>query len=324
MATSGKNSNYKAPPALRDDLGYEDWKKELKIWQAFTDLEKKRQGGALFLTLTGKSREAVLSEIDVDKLNTDSGIDCIIASLDNLFLKDKAESGFEAFDQFIKFRRPQSMSIKDYILEFNLKYNKIKCQNMKLPEGVLAYALLTCANLPSDQEQLCRATCSELTYQDMKRQIDRISLSNANSHLSSETSDFAPVQYMTHHEEYCDNQEFKDEYGEESENYYTDAEYAYYAHPSYRPTRQYQPNQYRPYSDVNRTQASLPQSKAKLNPPDEFGNPTPCRFCKSIYHWIYDCPVAPDTARFAARGRGRSRGYSGRGGPPRGAASRQF
>ena len=45
---------------------------------------------------------------------------------------------------------------------------------MILPEGVLAYALLTCANLSSEQEQLARATCKDLTYNDMKKQIERI------------------------------------------------------------------------------------------------------------------------------------------------------
>ena len=34
---------------------------------------------------------------------------------------------------------------------------------MELPDGVLAYALQTCANLTEDQSQICRATRSELT-----------------------------------------------------------------------------------------------------------------------------------------------------------------
>ena len=57
-------TNFKAPPAMRDDLPYSEWKKELKIWCDFTDVDKKKQGGALFLTLSGKARQSVLSEID--------------------------------------------------------------------------------------------------------------------------------------------------------------------------------------------------------------------------------------------------------------------
>ena len=42
---------------------------------------------------------------------------------------------------------------------------------MDLPEGVLAYYLLSCANLSDEQTALCRATCMDLTYDDMKKQI---------------------------------------------------------------------------------------------------------------------------------------------------------
>ena len=44
------SSSYKNPPEMREDLVYEDWKRELAIWQDFTELEKKRQGSAVFLT----------------------------------------------------------------------------------------------------------------------------------------------------------------------------------------------------------------------------------------------------------------------------------
>ena len=46
-------NNYKSPPVIKEGLLYSEWKKELAIWSDFTDLEKKKQGGALFLTLTG-------------------------------------------------------------------------------------------------------------------------------------------------------------------------------------------------------------------------------------------------------------------------------
>ena len=167
-------SGFKAPPVMREGLTYEDWKKELNIWRKFTDLSKQRQGGALFLTLTGKARETVLAEVPLSKFDEDSGIDEITKALDTLYLQDATENAFVTFDSFIKFRRPQGMSLKEYLAEFNLRYNKIKDNNMTLPDGVLAYALLTCANLPEDQEKLCRATVSSLTYKEMKAQIEKV------------------------------------------------------------------------------------------------------------------------------------------------------
>ncbi len=52
-------NDIKAPPALKEDVPYENWKKEINIWQLFTTLEKKKQGLAIFLSLEGKAREGV-------------------------------------------------------------------------------------------------------------------------------------------------------------------------------------------------------------------------------------------------------------------------
>lgn len=57
------------------------------------------------------------------------------------------------------------------------------------------------------------------------------------------------------------------------------------------------------------------QRQSKTNPPDEFGNPRPCSFCGSIYHWIARCPDAPESRKSSGyRGRGQRRFQRGRGG----------
>ena len=84
--------NYKSPPEMRDGLSYSDWKKELDIWCAFTDLDKKRQGGALFLTLSGKACETVLAEVELADINKETGVAAVTKALDTLFVKDAAES----------------------------------------------------------------------------------------------------------------------------------------------------------------------------------------------------------------------------------------
>ena len=171
-------ASYKNPPEMREDLLYEDWKKELTIWCGFTDLDKKKQGPALFLTLKGKARESVLAEIKPELLQSDNGVKVITEALDKLYAQNKSESAFAAFDNFIKFKRPNNMQIKDYVIEFNLRLSKINSHDMKLPDGVLAYYLLECANLTTEQTSLCRATCQNLTYADMKAQIERVSVAS--------------------------------------------------------------------------------------------------------------------------------------------------
>ena len=40
---------------------YENWLKEIEIWQDLTDLSDGKQGPAIFLTLKGKACEAILN-----------------------------------------------------------------------------------------------------------------------------------------------------------------------------------------------------------------------------------------------------------------------
>ena len=144
-------SNYKNPPGMSEGLSYEDWKTELEIWANVTDLDKKKQGSAVFLSLQGKARETVRASCTPADMSSDNGVKSITLALDKLYLKEAAQDEFETFDSFINFRRPSSMSIKDYMIEWDLKYKRIANHKMDLPDGVQAYALLISANLSSQQ-----------------------------------------------------------------------------------------------------------------------------------------------------------------------------
>ena len=302
---------------MREDLSYFDWKKELDIWTDFTELAAEKQGGALFLTLTGKARQAVLSGVDRDKIKSATGVKEITKCLDELFEKDKALSGYAAYDDFTSYRRPEGTSIQDYLVEFNLKYSKIKSCSMELPDGVLAYYLLKCANLSDEQTSICKATCSTLDYKTMRQQIEKVSTSAGNSDITTSESQNVPVQSQYYGLE-CEEEGYDhDEYPEEEEDHTYDSYYS----------------QQPPYHQSSRSSRRVFSSSARfgprLNAPDEFGNPTRCGFCRSIYHYVDRCPDAAKRAESKPRGRGsaapagfrkpgRGRGgyRGGHGGPP--------
>ena len=167
------SSNIKAPPSLSKCSSYEAWLKEIQIWQAFTDLADIKQGPAIFLILEGRSREAVL-ELDVSKISAKDGVKTIIEKLDSLYLKDKTQSAFEAYDSFEKFRRPSEMTINEYINQFERLKAKTESYKTQLSTDVLAYRLLKSANLSEAHEQLARATITDLTYDAMKAQLKKI------------------------------------------------------------------------------------------------------------------------------------------------------
>ena len=317
----------KQPPLMRDDLLYAEWKKELDIWDDFTDLDNTRKGGALFLTLTGKAREAVLSGVPREKIKSNTGLAEIVKCLDDLYEKDKSQSAFAAYDDFTSFRRKHDTSIQEYIVEFNLKYNRIKLYNMSLPDGVLAYYLLKCANLPEEQSNICKATCSELTYKTMRTQIEKVTSSVDTA--KSESVEVEPQYYGQGYEEEDYVYDLQD-YGYD-ECYDNTTHDTYYAQQeqgrSHVPSKSsggerrdgFSHNQWRGHASAPHParQVYYGPPRPRPNPPDEFGNPSRCSFCRSIYHWVGRCPDAPrspsGSTRRGSRRPGRGRGSSRRG-----------
>ena len=121
--------------------------------------------------------------------NYDKGVEAILEQLDKLYLKDRHQTAYLAYEAFEKFQRPVAMSMTDFINEFERMYHKLKQHKMELPDGVLAYRLLKSAHLSEQHEQLARATLTELTYENMKGQLKKIfgdpaSLENV-SHIPS-------------------------------------------------------------------------------------------------------------------------------------------
>ena len=53
-------SKLKAPPQFNpEEDTYERWKEDIAIWEMFSDLDKPKQAQAIYLSLTGKAKEAV-------------------------------------------------------------------------------------------------------------------------------------------------------------------------------------------------------------------------------------------------------------------------
>ena len=132
---------------------YENWKREIEIWQAFTDLAPKKQGPAIFLTLQMKALEAAL-EIEIKDLTDDQGVKKLIEKLDSLYLEDINQSAYAAYESFEMYRRPKDMNMKEFLNNFGRLYNKLKVYQMELPDGVPAYRVLKSANLSEENEKL--------------------------------------------------------------------------------------------------------------------------------------------------------------------------
>ena len=264
------SSNWKAPPRLKEP--YISWKEELAIWEAFTDLDKKKQGPALFLSLPNPSsaRDAVL-ELGATVINGADGVKLILQKLDSLFLKDVNILKYQAWRKFI---RPSNMNMSDYTIEFNKLYTLCKSNGLALPSGVLAIQYLDSANLSDSQHKLALATCAKMEYEDMKSQVLKISTDinipttskilqqdtpSANKLLQADEIKVENTQFAEYYEgqdtQLCNTYD-DEEYEEDVEASDTLYGYGYSGRGRYNNTRSHRGQQQRPYYRSNSWQTT--------------------------------------------------------------------
>ena len=166
-------------PVYRKGSLYTDWKKEIEVWRATNDIRKVNkqvQAGVLFESLEVKFRETVLSELTVPEITGANGVDKILSKLDAFFEGNKTKNAFQAHDDLMSYRRSSETSIEDFLIEFQLKVNKVKSAGTTLPDGVLGYYLLNSANLSPERKEMVRATCTDLTFANVRAQLEKVGL----------------------------------------------------------------------------------------------------------------------------------------------------
>ena len=173
MASVSVNVNVSNPPKLDESVDYENWKKQVAMWQVCCKYEKIQQGSALALSLQGNAREAVL-ELSMDDLCKDTGVQLILTTLDGLFLKDVNQRMYVSMKTFEQHKRSKGQSLDDFINEFERKLNKIKAHKIVFPDEFHAYRLLESANLEQSKNELIRTTIGTLTYKEMKAQLRKL------------------------------------------------------------------------------------------------------------------------------------------------------
>ena len=161
-------SKYIAPPQLVPEK-YEQWKKEMSLWEMATNVDAKKRAPTVFLTLPEKAKEAVL-ELDAATLNENDGMEKLYEKLDLLYKEDSNQSAFLAYKTFEQYEKAESTSVTDYLIVFDRLVAKLKTQKITLPEPVLAYRALKSANLKPEDEKLVKATVSDLTLKEMGNQ----------------------------------------------------------------------------------------------------------------------------------------------------------
>ena len=188
-------------PALKPNQPYLDWKKELTIWEMTNtalNVEKRVQAGILFESLEGAPRRTVLSELKVEEISSEDGVNNIIKTLDRYFIGNATKNAFTNIDELVRFRCKPNVSIENFIIEFQILVNRVKASGTVISDGVLGYVLLCAANLPEDKFNMVKVSCVELTFNEVKAQLEKIGMGkqgdNSKKYVVSPKSDSLDVK----------------------------------------------------------------------------------------------------------------------------------
>ena len=96
----------------------------------------------------------MFSELTVDVLSADDGVEKLILFMDKIFKKDEVSEAYEVYTASDRFRRSKVKSMDDYVSEFEKLYNKTKEFKMELAQPVLAFKLLEYSELEMKDRQL--------------------------------------------------------------------------------------------------------------------------------------------------------------------------
>ena len=284
------------PPVLRSGETYEMWKKKIRLWEKCTNLARDARAPAIVLILEGAAQTAAL-KIDTDTLASDDGVEALLTKLDKLFKEDEDQITFSVYDTFEKFRKTDSMSLTEYLIQFELLYEKAKAYNNVLTEPVLAYRLLKGANLSEHKQELARATCAKWNYETLKLQLKKIFDANAKEssacYLDKVSNEFSEMNIKSepthfgqaHREEETYFGKGRTNYNRRYENRYNEPTYeeeeTYFGKGRTNYNRRYENR----YNEPRRREETHRQLNPMFN-----GVRMKCIACKSIYHLIKDCP----------------------------------
>ena len=291
-----------SPPKLTADRPYTDWVRMVKWWQLQTDLAKEKQGIALACSLEGKALDAVLTLDDKD-INAEGGVDAIIKKLDDVFKKNTLTQKIEDIEKFENLTRNET-TIKEYLADFDKCVNKLKVHKIVYPTDVIGFKLLRGAKIPPNEEQIIRATITDIEYDSVIKKLKAVygdeKPTDSSFNLKSEPT------FLTKLEAPADDDRAEDYEYEEDEDV-NDVLYASrqrrggFRNHNVSRFNQQGFNQSQGFRRQAATSSStpnwrersdnVPQARSRgKNPLSKFGTQTRCRLCQSINHWEKDCP----------------------------------
>ena len=277
------------PPQLINEALYETWKKDVKIWCALTDIPAAKIALAIHLSLSGRAR-TVSSEISIEDLQKDTGVNTLLTKLDEVFLLDKGRRQFSSFQNLYNLRRQGDSSVSDYVTEFEHKYYEFTQQDMKLPDPVMAFMLLASCGLTDSETQLVMSAITDVTYDRMKATIKRVFDKDIGSFHSGQNSTIVKTEPVFYSEAHNINNEVMYTSRLSRRGKMAEAGKSRGRQFSRGMTRAGNMVPSRFLTGSNLEQTGAKPKERKQNPMGLDGKISRCLICESTLHWARNCP----------------------------------
>ena len=113
------------PPQFKEEMSYKSWKNKIQMWQLVTSTDKKEQAIVFLLESLDSNTKA---EFTATELNSDGGMELLIAKLDSVFQSKTVDKAYETYSKFINFLRQENNDERKVPLALgtDMKYEDMK------------------------------------------------------------------------------------------------------------------------------------------------------------------------------------------------------
>lgn len=272
------------PPDCWDELSYEEWKKEIEIWDIVTGMAKKQRGPAVAFTLPKGStiRRQVFSEVTKEEMSSETGLKTLLEFMDGKLMRDEMEVMLEYYDKFKNCKRENDGDITAYIDDFDEKYNQLKRKGTVLPQEILSFELIGNAFITESQRLMVLSGVDYKQKTTMYEQTKK-ALKKFLTNMGSEQHQAVKLEPT---------------FLAENEEALAAAGYYRRGFPGRGGNNRgygWRKGRGRSWGGRNKTDFTRPMNPKDgttrhMNPKDGEGNTLKCRACGSFRHLLQDCP----------------------------------
>ena len=139
------------PPAfVSEKKSFAEYTKDLRRWSRLTSLDKKFQAEMVVYRLEGhpsRIKEKISTQLGDVLEDNEDGIDKLLEFLSNIYEKDSMADAWDKYVAFETFKKKNGEGMSEFIADWENEYYKMEAAGCKLPDIILAFKVLSAAQL---------------------------------------------------------------------------------------------------------------------------------------------------------------------------------